>query len=274
MSMKPPHLHKTPTAAVRAPNVFKLALEARAPFEFAAGIAALPLLANQRRGDGHPVIVYPGFMASDISTGPLRMLLGWLGYLPHGWHQGRNLNPSPEVFEQARAQIRAVYAQSGRKVSLVGWSLGGLYARELAKLEPDAVRSVVSLGSPFAGSMQATHARRLFDILNRGKVQAKIPLHRLHESPPVPTTSIYSRTDGIVAWQSSVQEAGHQTESIEVQSSHTGMGVNPLVLHALTDRLAQAEGQWKPFERSGLRRVVYPNSQRRLYAGKNKKVAP
>jgi pimeloyl-ACP methyl ester carboxylesterase len=256
---------------VRAPNILKLALEARAPLEFAAGLAAFPLLANQRRGDGHPVVVYPGFMASDMSTGPLRAWLGWLGYDTYGWEQGRNLNPSPEVFAQARARIRALHARHGRKISLVGWSLGGLYARELAKLEPELVRSVVSLGSPFAGSMQATNAHKLFQILNRSKAQVSIPLHHLHMPPPMPTTSIYSRSDGIVAWQCSVQAAGPLAESIEVHASHTGMGVNPLVLHALADRLAQAEGQWKPFERTGLRRIAYPNAARRGWFNWNNK---
>jgi pimeloyl-ACP methyl ester carboxylesterase len=257
------HSVESQSAQVRAPNLFKLALEARAPLEFAAGLAAFPLLANQRRGDGHPVIVYPGFMASDISTGPLRAWLGWLGYDTYGWEQGRNLNPSPEVFAQARERIRSLHARHGRTISLVGWSLGGLYARELAKLEPDLVRSVVSLGSPFVGSMKATNAYRLFQLLNRSKAQANIPLHDLHVPPPMPTTSIYSRSDGIVAWQCSVQAAGPQAESIEVHASHTGMGVNPLVLHALADRLAQTEGQWRPFERTGLRRITYPNAARR-----------
>jgi pimeloyl-ACP methyl ester carboxylesterase len=260
--MNNPNSVEPQSTQVRAPSLFKLALEARAPLEFAAGLAAFPLLANQRRGDGHPVIVYPGFMASDISTGPLRAWLGWLGYDTYGWEQGRNLNPSPEVFAQARERIRSLHARHGRTISLVGWSLGGLYARELAKLEPDLVRSVVSLGSPFVGSMKATNAYRLFQLLNRSKAQANIPLHDLHVPPPMPTTSIYSRSDGIVAWQCSVQAAGPQAESIEVHASHTGMGVNPLVLHALADRLAQSEGQWKPFERTGLRRVAYPNAAR------------
>lgn len=260
--MNPSYTAQAPSTQVRAPNLIKLALEARAPLEFAAGLAAFPLLANQRRGDGHPVIVYPGFMATDISTGPLRAWLGWLGYDTFGWEQGRNLNPSPEVFAQARERIRALHARHGRKISLVGWSLGGLYARELAKLEPDAVRSVVSLGSPFAGSMQATNAYRLFQLLNRSKTQASIALQDLHLPPPMPTTSIYSRSDGIVAWQCSVQAAGPLAESIEVHASHTGMGVNPLVLHALADRLAQTEGQWSPFERSGLRRMAYPDAAR------------
>ncbi len=271
--MNNPNSVEPQSTQVRAPNLFKLALEARAPLEFAAGLAAFPLLANQRRGDGHPVIVYPGFMASDISTGPLRAWLGWLGYDTYGWEQGRNLNPSPEVFAQARERIRGLHARHGRKISLVGWSLGGLYARELAKLEPDLVRSVVSLGSPFVGSVKATNAHRLFQLLNSNKQQANIPLQDLHVPPPMPTTSIYSRSDGIVAWQCSVQAAGPQAESIEVHASHTGMGVNPLVLHALADRLAQAEGKWMPFERTGLRRLAYPNAARSACFAWNTKAA-
>ncbi len=259
-------MHKAPSAqasrpTVRAPNLLKLALEARAPLEFAAGLLALPLLAQQSRGDGHPVVVYPGFMASDTSTAALRSWLDWLGYASYGWEQGRNLRPSPDMFAQAREKIRSLHARHGRQISLVGWSLGGLYARELAKLEPEAVRCVVSLGSPFAGAMQATHAHRLFKLLNRGRPPVGIDLQDLHVPPPMPTTSIYSRTDGIVAWQCSVQATGAQTENIEVHASHTGMGVNPWVLHALADRLAQAQGQWTPFVRTGMRRIMYPLAQ-------------
>jgi triacylglycerol esterase/lipase EstA (alpha/beta hydrolase family) len=247
---------------IKTPGFIRLALEARAPFEFAAGAFAAPLLMNLPRGDGHPVIIYPGFLASDFSTGPLRRLLRHLGYRTYGWKQGRNLTPSQAVFDTAIEQIKTIHQKRGQKVSLVGWSLGGLYARELAKLEPDLVRMVVSLGSPFAGSPKSTNASMLFQWINgkNAKVVQYSP-ESLRQAPPVPTTSIYSRFDGVVPWQLSFEPASPTTESIEISmTSHAGMGVNPLVLSALADRLAQPEGQWQRYKSEGLRRLAYRTS--------------
>ncbi len=251
-----------PAAAVKAPGWRRLALEARAPFEFAASLAAAPWLMRSPRGDGHPVLVYPGFLASDLSTRPLRRLLTTLGHDTAGWEQGRNLGPREGTIEEALARLQALHAQRGRKVSLVGWSLGGIYARELAKRAPEAVRCVVTLGSPFSGSVQSTNAWRSFQWINRGRPRMAPPSDSLREPPPVPTTSIYSRSDGIVAWQCSVEADGLQVENIEVEASHVGLGVNPFALHALADRLAQPEGAWRPFDRSGVRRYLYPDPLR------------
>ena len=250
------------TAAVAAPGWIKLALESRAPLELAASLATWPLWSSTARGDGHPVLVIPGFIASDLSTRPLRQALRLLGHDVHGWDQGRNLGPKPGVLDAALARIRELHAGQGRKVSLVGWSLGGIYARELAKRAPDIVRCVVTLGTPFAGSPRATNAWRLYSMLNPGQRPRAQADEALRAPPPVPTTSIFSRSDGIVAWQSSVEQAGPMAESIEVEASHVGMGVNPLVLHALADRLALPEGRWRPFERTGLKRFLFRDPQR------------
>lgn len=251
----------SPGPAVRAPGLGRLLLEARAPLEFAASVAAAPWLLSAPRGDGHPVLVYPGFMASDVTTRPLRRLLRTLGHDVAGWEQGRNLGPRDGTLARAQQRIVELHERSGRRVSLVGWSLGGLYARELAKLVPHCVRGVVSLGSPFAGPPDANHAKGLYRLLQRGRPSTHAPRDLL-PPPPVPTTSIYSRSDGIVSWQCSVEAAGPQTESIEVAASHLGLGVNPLALYALADRLAQPEGGWRPFDRGGLRRAFYPDPHR------------
>ena len=251
----------TEPQSVRSPGLLRLALELRAPLEFAASMAAAPWLATAPRGDGHPVLVFPGFLATDFSTRPLRRLLAWLGHDVHGWGLGRNLRPSPEVIDRALGRINELHGRGGRRVSLVGWSLGGLYARELAKRAPDAVRAVVSLGSPFAGPLQATRASRLFDRINSGRALAPLPQENFGVAPPVPTSSIYSHSDGIVAWQISQQAAGPMSESIRVPASHLGLGVNPWALYALADRLAQPEGQWLPFERVGKRRAWYPKAR-------------
>jgi pimeloyl-ACP methyl ester carboxylesterase len=246
-------------AGLRPPGLLELALEARAPFEYGAAIAAMPLLRRAPRGDGHPVLVLPGLGASDRSTAPLRRFLGELGYAAHAWQLGRNLGPSRGAIEHCLVRIHDLQRRSGRRVSLVGWSLGGIYARELAKRAPASVRCVITLGAPFAGHPRATNAWRAFELVNGRRHHAPEHLDALRQSPPVPTTSIWSRTDGIVAWRCSVEREGSHTENIEVDASHIGMGVHPAVLYAIADRLAQAEGRWERFSRHGWRRLIYPD---------------
>ncbi len=244
----------TTSEKIAAPGLIKLLLEGRAPWEFGATLATYPLLQyalrDVVRGDGHSVIVFPGLAASDISTTPLRTFLQRIGYAPHGWHQGINLGPREGVVEIAAEQVQKVYEQSGRQVSLIGWSLGGIYARELAKLVPHAVRNVMSLGTPFAGPPSATNAWWLYQLAN-GKNSVDHALQAgLREAPPVPTTSVFSKSDGIVAWQCSVQDAKFTQspfENIELIASHFGIGFNPLAWYLLADRLSQTQEAWEPF---------------------------
>lgn len=249
------------------PSAWLLALEFRAFWEFGALLPAWPVLARAPRGDGHGVVVFPGLSANDGSTIPLRRYLDSLGYSTSGWEQGFNFGPRAGVLEAARAQVTRAFADSGRKVSLVGWSLGGVYARELAKEFPHMVRSVVTLGTPFAGSHRSTNAWRIYELASGRKVERETENYDLPAAPPVPTTSLYSRSDGIVAWQGSIQKpVAHnpQTENVEVIASHVGLGVNPSAWWAVADRLAQADGQWRPFERKGtfLHGLIYPDPAR------------
>jgi pimeloyl-ACP methyl ester carboxylesterase len=235
-------------------------LELRAPWELAAGIAALPWLRLAPR-DGHPVLVLPGLVASDRSTQLLRDFLTRRGYEVHGWGLGRNYGPRSGVEAAMLATIDRLHAKSGRKVSLVGQSLGGVYARLLAAQRPDAVRCVVTLGSPVTGHPRSSNAWRVYEFTSGKSSVDPRRWTQVTQPPRVPTTSIYSRSDGIVAWRSSVGASGPQTENIEVVSSHVGMAVHPAVLYAVADRLAQPEGQWQPFERrSGWRAAIYPRS--------------
>lgn len=245
------------TAEIRAPGALRLALELRAPWELGASLAALPILRMAPTGDGHPVLIFPGLAASDISTGPLRRYLKDRNYVPHRWQQGRNFGPGNGVLESCGHLVRRLRERYGRKVSLIGWSLGGIYARETAKQLPDDVRCVITLGTPFAGHPRATNAWRLYEVLSGERVDERRNWDGLKDAPPVPTTSIYSRTDGVVAWQCSVQQESALTENIEVEASHIGLGVNPAVLYAIADRLAQPDGNWKPFDRTGLKALIY-----------------
>ncbi|MBI5276983.1 MAG: alpha/beta hydrolase [Burkholderiales bacterium] len=249
------------------PSLALLALEFRAPWEFGSLVPAWPALQRAPTGDGHTVIVFPGLSASDASTVPLRRYLRSLGHDVTGWSQGFNFGPRAGVLGTIRRTIQEACEASGRKVSLVGWSLGGVYAREMAKEMPGSVRSVVTLGTPFAGHPKSTHAWRIYELTSGRSADEEHSGNRdLPAAPPVPTTSIYSRSDGIVAWQGSIQRADHaQTENIEVIASHIGIGINPSAWWAVADRLAQPEGGWKPFDRFGLlgiKGLIYPDPHR------------
>jgi pimeloyl-ACP methyl ester carboxylesterase len=239
-------------------------LEGRAFHELGAFLGALPLLSLAPRGDGHPVLVLPGLVASDVSTRPLRSFLRTRGYAVSGWRQGRNLGLRHGVQEAMVDLLQELNEAHGRKVSLVGWSLGGLYARQLAKMMPERVRSVITLGSPFAVGPKATNAWRVYEMASGRSAEEEDSRFggSLAGPPPVPTTAIFSRTDGICAWQGCREKTTAMSESIEVESSHCGMGHHPAVVYAVADRLAQAEGEWTPFDRSGWRGLVYPDPNR------------
>jgi len=251
-----------PTAApssadIRSPGALLLALEGRAPWEFAASVVATPWLRKLPKGDGHRVLVLPGLAANDLSTLPMRTFLKDRGYQPAPWEQGLNLGPREGVLDAVRARLRALFALDGKKVSLLGWSLGGVYARELAKEMPELVRCVITLGSPFAGPPQATNAGWLFERVSGHPAPDAAMQAALRLPPPVPTTSLYSRTDGIVAWQCSLNPPAALAENIEVHASHIGLGLNPLAMIAIVDRLAQDPAHWQPFDASGVRRFFF-----------------
>ena len=250
-------------SAARPPNRLWTLAEGRALFELGAFVMARPLLAHLPRGDGHAVMVLPGFMATNSSTVPMRRLLKDLGYDAHGWDSGRNIKVDNALIARLEAQLKRLNDVSGRKVSLIGWSLGGVLARELAKLHPDRVRLVISLGSPISDDRGHTNAARLFEFLN-GKEPEPMRGGRfrgLDQAPPVPTTSILTKTDGIVHWRGSVQTpAATPAENIEVYASHCGLGVNPSVMVAIADRLAQGEGEWQPFTAPPALQWLFPKS--------------
>jgi pimeloyl-ACP methyl ester carboxylesterase len=224
-----------------------------------------PLLMSAPRGDGHPVLVLPGFVTTDVSTTILRRYLEMLGYTPYAWELGRNLGPKAigRQGEKLVERLDAIHAETGRKVSIIGWSLGGVMARQVARRRPDKVRQVISLGSPFTGDPRATNVLRAYEGLTGqriGDADTQAQLKESRQRPPVPSTAIYTKSDGIVAWQNCCEPEDASTDNIQVYGSHCGLGVNASVLYAIADRLAQPEGEWAPFERRGLRALMYPSS--------------
>ena len=223
-------------------------------------LTALPLSPALPRGDGHPVLVLPGLLAGDGSTAAMRGVLSRLGYDVHGWELGRNLGPTEKAVRGMDRRLQELAQLQGRRVSVVGWSLGGIFARTLARRSPHLVRQVVTLGSPFrlarSEQSRATRAFQRYSHLHVERVS--LPMEGGAAALPVPATSIYSRYDGIVAWRACLDTPGPHVENVEVYGSHLGLGHNPAVIWAVTDRLAQREGAWQPFSAPGVLAPFFP----------------
>jgi pimeloyl-ACP methyl ester carboxylesterase len=251
-----------PRRPVRAPPLRRQAMEMLWPLEAATFIAAAPLLRRTRRGDGHPVLVLPGFTGDDASTVPLRWSIRGQGYSTHPWRLGVNIGPTEAIMTGIRSRLRDLADRHQRTVSIVGWSLGGTYARALARDCPDLVRQVISLGSPYrmveGDKSSATALWKRFEHLH----DADVELNRIAEQErpklTVPATSVYSRRDGVARWQTCIDEVGPLAENIEVYSSHASLGVHPAVTFAVLDRLRVPEGQWRPFRAPLALRLWYP----------------
>jgi len=258
MGKTPGHLH----GHYPAPNLWLQLLEVRAFWEHTAALATAPMWGSAPQGDGHPVLVLPGLATGDASTFVLRRFLNSRGFDARGWGQGINRGLREGVVEQAYKTLLEMYAENGRKVSLIGWSLGGLFARELAKQAAEEVRGVITIGSPFTGHPRETNAWRIYEFASGHKIDDHDLHGPLRVPPPVPTTSIFSRTDGVVSWHCCYESRKDFAENIVVDASHLGIGAHPATLYAVADRLAQPEGEWAPFHRDGWRAFVYSDPEK------------
>ncbi len=233
----------------------------RAFAEFASWPLSLSVMRRAPHADGRPVLVLPGLLAGDLSTRPLRNMMYRTGSHVHGWHLGRNLGPTQQVEAGLRSLVERLAERHGSKIALIGWSLGGIYARATAAERPDLVAQVITLGTPFAmDDPGQTRAQRAYDRYAHLHVPGRgLPIPAEVRGPlPVPATSIWSRLDGVVSWRASVETPSPTAENIAVHGSHLGLGHHPAVMWAVADRLAQPPGTWAPF--------VAPRALRRLYA--------
>ena len=222
---------------LKAPSLMALAGESLTPFELTRLVAASPSLARQTRGRGEPVLVLPGLGASNSSTALLRNYLTWLGYNVQGWTLGRNRGNVAEMLPWVVDQLRVLHARTGSKVHAIGWSLGGILAREAAREYPETV----TLGSPVVGGPKYTSMGALY-TRNGGNLDDIEAAIAARESTPisVPVTSIYSKRDGIVGWQASIDRHSSDIEHIEVRATHLGLGISPEVFKILARKLANA----------------------------------
>jgi pimeloyl-ACP methyl ester carboxylesterase len=249
-----------PDFGMKPPSKLLLLAELRVFAEFALGVASLPVLATAPKGDGHTVLVLPGFLTSDRSTDFLRSYLRGLGLNAVGWDLGRNTGGLYRMREHLRNKVRELHRETGNKISVLGWSLGGVYARDLALSLPDMIRGIITLGSPFSGDLRANNVGKLYDQVSGEHVEdARLDdIRALAGDMPVPATSIYTRTDGVVSWQTSLLRDSDTAENIEVVgASHLGLGFNPAVLWAVADRLAQKQQAFMRFGRTGPFALAY-----------------
>ena len=251
------------TTRTESPSWLWSLLEApRALTEASTLIPAQSMLKDLPPGDGHPVMTLPGFLASDRSTRVLRRYIYHWGYDSFRWRQGRNLGPNRQnnLERTLDARLEKIYKETGRKVSLVGWSLGGLYAREMARRNPGLVRSVITLGSPH-GNPKATNAWRIYEALSGISIDDNLIQDRVENLRQpigdVPVTAIFSKSDAIVHSDIARLPVDTKVENIGISTSHIGMGFNPIVLYLIADRLRQPRDDWTPFEISGIRNLFY-----------------
>ncbi len=206
-------------------------------------------------GDGHPVLVFPGFMTNDKATAVLRKRLKALGYDARPWDQGINLGQTREgdMLQRVSDLLKHTYMVSSRKVSLIGWSLGGVIAREAARSHPEQVRTVISLGSPIGGSPKHASIWKLYEIIARvtGRQENidKLVEQIVHPVDRVHCISIYSDNDGVIPSHIAKEKNAPFTENIKVDASHLGLPFSVEVLKVIGDRLAQPDHCWEPYER-------------------------
>lgn len=232
---------------MRRPRMF--AREITAFGEFGAYVAFVPgLLAAAPRGHGSHVLVIPGFVSGDIATIPLRRTLQLLGHRPHGWGLGTNIGPDDLTVRELLRKVDRLVEQQNGPIDIVGWSLGGILARLIAQHRPEDVRQVITMGSPLRIADPADEVSDPIRII--GRLVGLHPGRRRHDIRriPVPSSSIYSRHDGVVAPAACLQNEGPEAENIEVYGAHTGLGHNLAAVWAVADRLAQPEGTWERFE--------------------------
>ena len=224
--------------------------ELTSPLAAARLVAAVPRLASAPRGDGHLVVDIPGWRAPELSGAPLRRYLRLLGYDARGWGFGTNTGDPRRDVERLSASVLDLVEAAGSPASLVGWSLGGVIAREVARRHPEAVRRVVTYGTPVAGGAAYTSIGRAYGSGNGSGNDADRVARRLDARSPisVPLTVMFSRRDGVVAWQACIQEGeGGKFENVEVAGSHCGLGWNADVYRVLADRLRQTRAGWRPY---------------------------
>ncbi|MBL7814292.1 MAG: hypothetical protein JNL70_04725 [Saprospiraceae bacterium] len=213
-------------------------------------IGCLIFMARYRfthKGDGHPVLAVPGFLCTDYSMRYLRKFVNKLGYTAYGWELGRNMCDLKDLNDLNRlnARVDEIYRKHNTKITLIGWSMGGVYVRELAKQRPHLFRQVITMGSPFGDGYAPTNGTWLFELLHDSSKIDDNWRRQIPNPAPIRTTAIYTKQDGIVPWAACLEKIEDDLhQNIEVVGSHWALGMNPTVLKIVEDKLvAQQEAE-------------------------------
>lgn len=239
----------------KRPSVFWLVTElGRAATELGVTYSYQKLQKSKPNGDGHPVLILPGFMATEKSTVLLRKHVQDLGYTAYDWGMGRNRG-NIEYLPFLSSTVRELHKKHGQKVSIIGWSLGGVFARQIAKDNAHIVRQVITLGSPFLDIGRPNNIAWLHTLITGGKTVKDVDRDLIDNLPlpaPVPTTAIYTKEDGIVPWEACMEmQEDDWHQNIQVRGSHCGLGVNTSVLGIIADRLQYHAHNWQHFKPKG-----------------------
>lgn len=226
------------TSNIKKPSWFLYATEAiRALVEWLRALFFMAFYRFPHHGNHRPVMVVPGFLGTDFSTGMLRRFLQKMGFTVYGWNLGQNLGNLKDI-DKLVQRLEDIHAKHQHKVILIGWSLGGIYVREIAKKRPEQVAQLFTLGSPFGVPEAPNHAVWIYNLFSDFKkidadFRAQVP------SPaPVPSTALYSYQDGIVPWQACRElQEDELHQNVLVKSSHIGFVRNQAVFQILAERI-------------------------------------
>ena len=213
--------------AAERPSLQHLIGNTSMPFDLARSRAQAASLAATIKGDGRQLLLLPGLLASEHRMEPMRAILESAGFRAHGWGMGRNFGPRADTLEQIDRRVDQIRRNSGDPVTLIGWSLGGLFAREYAKFARAKVGGVVTMGTPFSGDPRANHAWRIYQLVSGFPVDRPPFTCRREEKPSVPTAALWSRRDGVIMPECARGRAGERDHAIEVDCTHMGFAVAP-----------------------------------------------
>lgn len=225
---------------IKRPSLFLHLTEIfRALFETIKGLIFESNFAYKNIGNGQPIMVIPGLLTTDLSTTLLRKFLTKLGFKVFGWEMGRNLGRM-ESLPLLIEKVENFHHQYQQKIIIIGWSMGGIFTREIAKTRPDLVKRTITMGSPFADVNAPNWAKWVFDLLNKGIEIDNQFIEQLPKPAPVPTLALYSKLDGIVPWRACMELSEDNIhKNIEIKSSHIGMGANSEVMKIIYSELQQ-----------------------------------